>query len=289
MIAALLFSFSTKIASFHSWRARIAMTIAGLIGGLELLAIIFCNHVVLSAGIVMGVVFAIYFTCLLAWRQRAVVTWTWRQRSIAIALGFLVLLPMWFVDLNKTFCNVHEYVPGHGSFPVEILGLSMTSTNYDGMVRATMCTKFGGKMYEIGLLEDATMRKAEGPIFVLASRRQTEKTRLTVSITAQTDIMSKSDDKKILSLAKVIADALQEHCGLVMKRLASASVKLQAQGDVKLYHGTDGILVADITWVDLDDRKGVIKMSLLETNVEREGSAYHAELMANLETKEGAL
>ena len=66
-------------------------------------------------------------------------------------------------------------------------------------------------------------------------------------------------------------------------------MKSQAQGDVKLYHGTDGILVADITWVDLDDRKGVIKMSLLETNVEREGSAYQAELMANLETKEGAL
>lgn len=172
---------------------------------------------------------------------------------------------------------------GHIAFPAEILGLQTSvSGDTEGMVREEAYVPVKGDIFshKIGLLKNETPRRIGGSVFVSVTRTCTEKTRKTVEIVADTEVMMESDEKAVMDLAKSIEDEIHGKLGLEHVGPFRLSVhQPSACGYVPLFTGGDGNYYARLEWHRMDSGKGFLRL-LLRAVSKKAGTPYYEEAMA---------
>lgn len=281
LFVALLISFVPRIVPWRSWRNCGVIAIVSIMVFVQLYVCIVGRPAMFRIPIALAAIFALYFVCLLIWKPVSITPWAVRQRIIVLAYAFAVMLPMWFWGENipSKLCRVDAH--GYGVIPAEILGLQTSATgNTNGMIRKVESRHFGGTECEIAYLEDKIPRKVDGPIFVSAVIRCTEKTRQTVGVIADSGIMLQSDEHAVMDIAQTVAGEVSRVCGIEMKRPIYSSIRRGKSDIVNLFSGHGGNIVAEVVWVGQGNGKGLLRLLLHDTGSIREKSLLHAEIMA---------
>lgn len=287
-IAAAFLSLMIRVAPWRSWRNYAGLFVVAATVAVMACAGIYRSYAMFLCGMALAVTFSLYCVCLSFALPKEPSPPALQQRIIAVALALpLMFLPIGSKDAirragHTNFSGRHqkkEYI----AFPAEILGLQTSvSGDTEGMVREEAYVPVKGDIFshKIGLLKDETPRRIGGSVFVSVTRTCTEKTRKTVEIVADTEVMMESDEKAVMDLAKSIEDAIHGKLGLEHVGPFRLSVhQPSACGYVPLFTGGDGNYYARLEWHRMDSGKGFLRL-LLRAVSKKAGTPYYEEAMA---------
>jgi len=294
LVAALLVAWTTRIAPWRSWRNYGVLSIAAAIVAVQTYAVVLDDLDILLFAMPLAAILALYFICLLIWKPAVVPFPTIPQCIVsllfALAVFLLPRLPEFIGYLKRNppaVCHPADraYVP----LPAEILGLQIAPDgDVENTVRREVSVNIDYQMRGVGLLKDKAPRKIDGPVFAAVSREYTEKTKQTVSIEADTRVMSLSDEKTVMGTARKIASEIQRVRGLQMQHGLFhsssdiyASISRSPRESIPLYTGGDDNCFARVLWVKLDNDRGFLRMLLQDTCRFREKSPLYLEAQAN--------